>query len=193
MASVEQLFPVCIYIEQELFSVEQNRKWKERAIEVKKQYQAGGKGWEGGTYTTNNTRYSLHSDAVFTPLVEAVTEHVNKFTDLHCSDFTYKPLGGWLNISNKGDFQEFHAHNDSIMSAVYYISTPVNSGNIVFEDPKQPDMLPLRNLSMSNNINADRITYEPREGMLLVFRSYLRHMVTKNMSDESRVSIAFNF
>jgi uncharacterized protein (TIGR02466 family) len=185
-------FPVAIYVERDLFGVEQNRVWRERALEIKQRYPSGSD-WEGGTYTTLNGSYSMASDAVFMPLVGAVTGHVNEFARLHASDFDYKPMGGWLNVSEQGNSQEFHAHNDAIISAVYYIATPANSGKIVFEDPKQPDMLPLRNLTQSNQLNADRVGFEPKEGMLLIFRAYLRHMVTRNLSGETRVSASFNF
>lgn len=191
MSKLEIHFPVVIYVEHDLFDGEQNRIWRDRALDIRKQYPSS-RNWEGGTYTTINGDYSVTSDAVFLPLVDAVTKHANEFAKAHASDFEYKSQGGWLNVSEPGNSQEFHAHNDAIISAVYFISAPASSGNLVFEDPKQPDMLPLRNLKEPKAINADRVSFEPKEGTLILFRSYLRHMVTRNMSNDVRVSASFN-
>jgi uncharacterized protein (TIGR02466 family) len=86
-----------------------------------------------------------------------------------------------------------HTHNESTISAVYYISAPPGSGKIVFEDPREPDMLPIRDIPDRNDLSYIKVGYEPQVGQLLIFRSYLRHMVTLNTSILPRISVAFNF
>lgn len=193
MAKVETWFPVAIYQEMDLFSHEQNLQWKEYALSIENKISSGGDEWEGGTYTTHSTSYELSNDPVFSPLVNSITGHVNNFAVLHNSDYNYRCLGAWLNISTKENFQEFHTHNDSTISAVYYICASKNSGKIVFEDPKEPDMLPLRNIKDRNHLSFIKVGYQPQEGMLLIFRSYLRHMVLRNLDDDVRISVALNF
>ncbi|MEM7467528.1 MAG: putative 2OG-Fe(II) oxygenase [Pseudomonadota bacterium] len=34
---------------------------------------------------------------------------------------------------------------------------------------------------------------EPKEGMMLIFPSYLTHMVEPHLSDDERISLSFNF
>ena len=153
MAKVETWFPVAIYQEMDLFSHEQNLLWKKHALSIENKIASGGDEWEGGTYTTHSTSYELSNDPVFAPLIDSITSHVNNFAVLHNSDFNYRCLGSWLNISTKENFQEFHTHNDSTISAVYYVSASENSGKIVFEDPKEPDMLPLRNINDRNHLS----------------------------------------
>ena len=43
-----------------------------------------------------------------------------------------------------------------------------------------------------NHSNPDTITLDVREGMLALFPAWLMHSVNPNMSDETRVSVAFN-
>jgi uncharacterized protein (TIGR02466 family) len=76
---------------------------------------------------------------------------------------------------------------------VYYISAPEGSGKIVFEDPREPDMLPIKNIPSRNDLSYVKVGYEACEGTLLIFRSYLRHMVSLNLNTTPRISVAFNF
>jgi ectoine hydroxylase-related dioxygenase (phytanoyl-CoA dioxygenase family) len=46
----------------------------------------------------------------------------------------------------------------------------------------------------SENYNTYKtFSLRPIEGHLVIFRSNLKHMVEKNISNESRISIAMNF
>lgn len=193
MAKIETWFPVTIYTEENLFPHEQNKVWKDYSIDLQTKVSSGGDEWEGGTYTTHSTPYELSKDPIFQPLVQKVTEHVQQYAILHNSSYEYRCLGGWLNISDSDNFQEFHTHNDSTISAVYYISAPPSAGKIVFEDPKEPDMLPLKNISQRNDLSFVKVGYQPVEGMLIIFRSYLRHSVLRSSMKDLRISAAFNF
>jgi uncharacterized protein (TIGR02466 family) len=86
-----------------------------------------------------------------------------------------------------------HTHNESTISAVYYISAPAGSGKIVFEDPREPDMLPIKDIPDRNELSYAKVGYQAAEGSLVIFRSYLRHMVSLNNNIEPRISVAFNF
>jgi uncharacterized protein (TIGR02466 family) len=71
------------------------------------------------------------------------------------------------------------------------VSVPENSGNIVFHDARgsyAPKML-------YHQYYLDGVTYikiQPKERMVIFFPPWLEHGVDVNMSDESRISIAFN-
>lgn len=193
MLKIEKWFPTTIYQETELFSHQQNLLWKNYCLDIQQQIASGGDEWEGGTYTSHNTRYDVRRDAVFGPLVDAVQNHVFHYVKLHNSTKEYFCESAWLNISGKNTFQEMHTHNESTVSAVYYISTPPGSGKLVFEDPREPDMLPIKDISNRNDFSFVKIGYEVNEGTLIIFRSYLRHMVTMGRNSQPRISIAFNF
>jgi len=85
--------------------------------------------------------------------------------------------GFWLNSMAPGDVTTAHTHDDDdeLLSCVYYIKVPKNSGDLI----------------VSKN-NAKKVV-TPEEGMFVFFSPDTLHEVTKNESDESRLSIAFNF
>jgi ectoine hydroxylase-related dioxygenase (phytanoyl-CoA dioxygenase family) len=44
-----------------------------------------------------------------------------------------------------------------------------------------------------NNINAENYIVKVKEGTIVIFPSHLEHSVEKNISNDKRYSIAFNF
>jgi uncharacterized protein (TIGR02466 family) len=193
MAHIELHFPVPFYIEEDLFSQAQNKEWADKIFEIEKSVPNGGAHWEGKTYTTHST-YTLIDDPLFTPLIEKISNRVHEFTKAYGGgNYVHSCNSAWPNISRNGNFQEFHTHENSVFSCVYYPLVPENSGRIVFEDPKMPDMLPVNGIVERNEMSFDQVSYEPKEGMLLIFRSYMRHRVKVNESDNPRISIALNF
>ena len=193
MAKIEKWFPTTIYLEKELFNHDQNSLWIDRSLEIQQLTPGGGDEWEGQTYTTHNTSYDILKDDTFRPLIEAVTYHVDQYVKAHNSIKAYSCESAWLNISKKGNFQELHTHNESTISAVYYIAAPPGSGRIVFEDPREPDMLPIKNIPDRNELSYSKVGYAAEAGTLIIFRSYVRHMVTMNENKDPRISVAFNF
>ena len=66
------------------------------------------------------------------------------------------------------------------MSWVYYVKTPVNSGDLVFIlDDKDSRCLPAK--------------FTPSEGKYIIFPSYIRHKVSKNLSNDIRICVAGDF
>jgi uncharacterized protein (TIGR02466 family) len=193
MAKIEKWFPTTVYLESDLFSPDQNLLWQTHVLEIQKSTPTGGDEWEGQTYTTHNTSYDILKDTSFQPLIAAVTYHVDQYVKAHNSIKTYNCDSAWLNISTKGNFQEMHTHNESTISAVYYIAAPQGSGRIVFEDPREPDMLPIKNIPDRNELSYSKVGYTAEAGTLVIFRSYVRHMVTINENIDPRISVAFNF
>ena len=104
----------------------------------------------------------------------------------------YECHEGWININRKYTFQEYHNHPGSIISAVYYISAPEGSGRIQFQDPKE-DMMPLKDIKELNTNSFKTALYPCEEGRLLIFRSYLKHLVHQGLNQIPRVSLALNF
>lgn len=192
MAGIELWFPVAVYQHENLFSKEQNEYWKELSLDIMKSIPSGGSVWEGNTYTTiDHLNLVDHPD--FKILVDAITEHVHNFALAHNSKGNYKCNEGWLNINNENTFQEFHFHPNNRISAIYYISTPPGSGKLVFEDPKEPDMMPLKDIKETNTLSSMTAEFTPVQGKLILFRSYVRHLVQAGTNTEPRISAALNY
>jgi len=186
-------FPVTIYKENHLLSSEEALALQEYSLDLRTKVPSGANHWTGKTYATINT-FDLRRHLMFQPLLNRITKHVNVFAEMHGSkNESYEIDSSWLNINDKDTFQEFHAHQGNIFSCVYWLAAPVGSGDLVFEDPKEPDMLPVKNISDYNELSFTRINYEAEENALLIFRSYLRHMVAPCTNTTPRISIAVNF
>lgn len=86
-------------------------------------------------------------------------------------------MGFWFNAMQPGDKTARHNHteSDELLSAVYYIATPPNCGDLLIHQKDK----------------TWRIT--PRAGMLVFFAPQLAHQVEENKSRQQRLSVAFNF
>ena len=110
-------------------------------------------------------------------------------------------LQGWANINRRGDYHNLHNHPHSYLSGTYYVQVPpadaldqgsradLNPGAISFFDPRpQANMLSIRD---DAQIDAEHRIL-PTAGMLLLWPSFLHHLVRPNLSDQMRISISFN-
>ena len=96
----------------------------------------------------------------------------------------------WINVNKKNDWNVIHQHGYNHISGTYYIKAPINSGNIVFRDPRPAA---IANPFFRNFFDCgDLLNYVPEESLLLLFPSFLDHFVEPNMSEEDRISISFD-
>ena len=85
----------------------------------------------------------------------------------------------WFNISNPGDNTGWHDHKENAkISGVYYISIPKESGKIIFRK--------------NTGNNSKTWFVKPKDGMMILFPSKLKHCVEINKSSKPRISLAFN-
>ncbi len=84
--------------------------------------------------------------------------------------------GFWFNVMEPGHVTAPHHHdeNDELLSAVYYLRVPEDSGELVLYE-------------------GDReFRIAPQEGKLVLFPPSIMHEVTRSNSTELRLSVAFN-
>jgi len=82
--SVEMWFPVAIYKDSGIISIEENTKVYNRGLELQKTVANGGKEWYGNTYNTHDT-FDLTDDEIFHPLLDQITAHAHNFAEMHGS------------------------------------------------------------------------------------------------------------
>jgi len=97
----------------------------------------------------------------------------------------------WFNVNEKYHYNHQHNHPGSYISAVLYVRAPENCGQIVFDRP-DPFHDWIHDCNPNDN-NIAKIFQQPRDNMLLIFPSYIKHYVEMNMSDSPRISIALNY
>lgn len=88
--------------------------------------------------------------------------------------------GYWFNYMPPGATTTLHTHDDDdeLLSAVYYVSVPENSGNLIIYSDKK---------------NKEKIEIQSSTGEFIFFKPDAPHEVSKNNSSEHRLSIGFNF
>jgi uncharacterized protein (TIGR02466 family) len=190
--NIKLWFPTAIYYEENLLSEKENAQLKQYCLGLEDKVPSGGLAWYGKTYTTHGS-YSSLGDEEVQVLLRITRERVNAFARVYGCVENYECRTPWLNISREGNWQEFHVHPGVVFSAVYYVAAPEGSGNIVFEDPRGADMCPLKNVVEKNTFSFDRVPYAAKENSLIIFRSYLRHMVEPGSNVAPRISFAMNF
>lgn len=90
--------------------------------------------------------------------------------------------GYWFNHMPPGATTTLHTHDDDdeLLSGVYYVKVPENSGNLIIFDK-------------TKNENKGKIEIQSKTGEFIFFKPNAPHEVSKNNSSEHRLSIGFNF
>ena len=88
-----------------------------------------------------------------------------------------KITGMWAIINKKNSSNAMHIHSNNYISAAYYIKAPKNCGDIVFYDPRFAATYRYPKISKTNKLNSNIVSFQPKEGMLVLFPSYLQHSV----------------
>ncbi|MES1991413.1 MAG: TIGR02466 family protein [Pseudomonadota bacterium] len=131
----------------------------------------------------------------FAPLCRVILQAVHRCAQSLDYDFDRGRLNFqsmWANRNGQGDYNASHVHPNAFLSGSYYLSVPPDSGNIEFSDPiRERVMMPVPVKPGSSKISK-RIEFKCRNGMLVIFPSWLTHSVQPNRSTEMRYSLAFN-
>ena len=137
--------------------------------------------------------HGLHERHQFRGLVDCINEAIDTVLDyLKAACERAKITGCWANVSAPGADHRAHSHPNNYLSGVYYAQVPSGSGRIVFRDPRPQAMVLVPDARQRNPFNADQHGITPEPGDLILFHSWLTHMVEPNRSKEARISIAFN-
>ena len=147
-----------------------------------------------GGYHSNNLNLK---DAALQPLIKEIETHSSQFAETFLSKNKQILINMWFNINLYKDFNISHNHSGDDISGVYYIKTPNECGNIVFEHSAK-DLYDYYYLDVKNRVDDNvynaRTWWMPSEvNMLYLFPAWLNHSVETNKNKtEERISISFN-
>jgi len=136
------------------------------------------------------------------PLTNWITEQANNLRDLQgiISEIPFTLDDCWINCIGPNDEHNSppnfpHSHSTSWISFVYYVNYATDAGSLVLMSPHQNTELsmPRKIVSDDNIFNAVRWSVIPTNGLVVAFPGWLTHYVEPNHSDETRISIAYNF
>ena len=168
------IFEISFY-QGELLEID-NKYWIDQFYQYKSNHPSTQKSNIGGYQSENN----LHCLETFFPLSNILNNLILDFSKN--SNIELKTL--WFNINPPFSFNRIHTHgsfNDESqhkLSGVLYLKVPPNSGNLIFYNP----------IGISYQYSQ---FLKPNQYFL--FPQWLGHSVDPNLSQEDRISIAFNY
>ena len=117
---------------------------------------------------------------------EKILNHINgQFIYLHNKKL--KLTSFWSHIHEKNMSTAVHSHltdrdyeGNTYISGVYYVQVPEKSGHLVFIYPY-------------NSHVTRKYSVMPQAGEFFLFPSPTEHYVTRNLSNDLRISVSFNF
>jgi len=139
--------------------------------------------------TPLNTRGEDPTDTFYEdsniPMNKEIEKIINIINNNYNNKLQLKEFWAHIHEHNQSTNLHHHALIDNLkesptLSAVYYVSVPKESGVIVFE-------------YNVNQFKKKRYWIKPEVGLFIVFPSTLEHFVTRNKSQEERISISFNW
>ena len=136
------------------------------------------------------------SEPILSPLLKQIQIHSSKFAkEFNNNEQNLSNI--WFNISLFGNSNFSHNHPHSDISGVYYVKTPNECGDIVFEHPAIDILDFFATLPTEpeefNSYNSPTWWKPAVENTLYLFPSWLKHRVEPNENKtEERISLSFN-
>ena len=147
-----------------------------------------------------SNRGGWHSKDILEPIPEALENlfsDFQSFVNQYCAQITglnqLKIGNFWFNINSKYDYNRTHDHQNSILSAVYYIDAKGdNIGSFVAERDDSAEFFlgTYKNISPFTSTSFSII---PLTGFAFIMPSWVLHSVEQNFEDRDRISLAVNF
>ena len=142
--------------------------------------------------TTSVDRYVL-DEPVMADLKAFIQFYVNHF--MESVEAPYNPVEAyitqsWLNYTQPGEYHHKHEHPNSYLSGVLYINADPEKDKIYFyKNGYKRISLPTNNY---NPFNSESWWFSVGTCDLVIFPSYLTHMVEQTESKDTRISLSFN-
>ena len=185
-------FPTPVYIQKISNAIELNHYLEKNILQWQKQDSKGVNktnvnGWHSTTDMNKKHEYDPLTKELFNMQLEI-------FKKEYLKD---KPVLGnmWANINYPGGFNRPHLHPNSLFSGVYWIKTPEKSGDLMLYEPR-----PGVHTTMPNRKEGKlppelwrEVHFEPIAGRCIMFPAWLWHEVKPNESNDTRISVSFNF
>ena len=150
-------------------------------------------GWNSSTLTTFHFQKENKIDHFINDevLKKEIKNHVSKYFNVW--RFKTEKVNAeindlWINIAQKGGYQEEHNHGSFIFSGVLYLQVTEESGYFQFVNPLESEAI----LMGYSDIFQELYTIFPKNGMIVLFPGWMRHKALPNRTDQDRISISFN-
>lgn len=141
------------------------------------------------TSKSKNILLEIASNEVIQKILDCVHDY---FYGIQCvtQSSQIKITESWLNKTEPGQYHHRHWHPNSIVSGVVCISNEGNSGALTFITSNY-DTLEFETTG-ANIYNSKSWSYVPKTNDVILFPSSVEHLVEKNTSEHSRITLSFN-
>ena len=187
----EHHFPTIIYIKEIPNALQLNQYLEQKIIQWSQQDKGEQKTNAGGWHSKTD----MNKKEEYNPLTK---ELFNMQREIYQKEhLTLKPVLGnmWANINYPGNYNRPHLHPNALFSGVYWVKAPEKSGNLMVYEPR-----PGAQCTMPNRKKGElppelwrEVHYQPKAGTAVMFPAWLWHEVRSNESNDTRISVSFNF
>jgi uncharacterized protein (TIGR02466 family) len=108
-----------------------------------------------------------------------------------------KLVNSWMVIGHPGSETNGHTHPNSVYSGIFYLKAGPGTGMVSFSIPRNsftfttPTVSPMP--TEFNMYNSLCWNVEPDDNTVLIFPSHLEHAITRNVSNNIRCCVPFNY
>lgn len=160
---------------------------------LQKKIKKGGDYWISNKIYNTLNNYNIHKDNNFKILYDWIFQCVIEYANKLKYKPDFKCVESWFNVYKKNDYQEFHTHSMSSLSAVYFLKSDSEKSSKIYFKVRRDNTLSDPVITSSDSIDYPLVWYKAVPGRLLIFKSNLPHSVAMSNEDDTRISLAFNF
>lgn len=176
----EQLFPTEIYICDDVLEEEYIDSMKEDILKTSTDEE----NWQ--------SKPKLHLQPKYKELSNKILNASKLvFKDKSYIYDTFEITDMWSNILKPGENHKPHTHSNNILSGVFYVHSDMAAG-IQFFDPRPAAGVLNPQVKGFTKSNATAWELSSTTNRMILFPSWLQHLVPINKSKNNRISIAFN-
>ena len=189
--NIEYHFPTMIYIKDFSGSEKLNKYLEDHIMRWSQNDKGVSKTNAGGWHSTTD----MNKKEEYNPLTKELFNMQEEIFQREKLSMKHVLGNMWANINYPKCYNRPHIHPNSLFSGVYWIKAPKNSGNLMVYDPRPGVQMTMPNRK-EGKLSPEfwrEVHYEPKAGRCVMFPSWLWHEVKPNKSNDTRISVSFNF
>jgi len=143
----------------------------------------------GNNWQTDPDLHTKEEFKIFSDMVLERSKEIIKILDYDVEDIAITDM--WGNVLEKGEAHPPHTHSNNFLSGVYYLHSDKAAGIQFFDPRPSADVIVPRKTKKTHN-NSNLLSFASKTNRAVFFPSWLNHWVPQNISNNKRISIAWN-
>jgi len=152
-----------------------------------------------GIGRSNIGGWHSHSYEVLEPLADDLKnllEESTEFVNDYCAEKTKVSdlmIGNyWFIVNSKYNYNAYHNHQGSFLSAAYYVQAEGDVGQFFIERGDSAEYY-FKDRTGKSEFTATNFNIVPKTGNFILFPSWLKHGVGQNLTDKDRIVLSINY